>query len=628
MNVLHKNDYDIGKAVTDFVSDEGPVLCRDEMEEWSSGESSLFEEAVKKFGKEFTDIQQEYLPWKKISSLIEYYYMWKTTDKYVQQKRMKAAEGDSKVTQIFIPSSNTAVNLTLAVQASSQYQVTAGGTFVTPNYICESCFGKESALWYPWGPSTSQCKLFLCKECWLYWKKYGGLKKTAKTTNPSPLAETVYKCRICNKKFNRAERLSNHMAAHKGLKCSVPGCEKSFSLKSHLSRHLAMQHSMFTEAKKLKVKTPFYMTCNEFTKVCRFICRRTIRWYHFARNPHDLINQTDVRAEYVKVLTPALAKEILERKILPAKKSLDDVIQVMKRIQKTTGINVQRPQIISNLQAPKDVNSPSSMRKLMSPTKTSVSMFGQTQTSVSGHYKGRALRSPHSNTMGSGGYKRPLDVSVEQNGIDDSAPSSKRHNVSSPIGRSSFDSHTSGKMFHSQANLSHQAQLHNKSATKPPINQSSDLNRSNNNSPYYESTAPTQSIHRNVIHQPSVKPQKESLTNGARPPVLHGKPHGSQKVGRNFTTLTPQKRVAGRHLGDLAGKEGDPHYVDPPQEFFFKSTKEAKKSRRSLPPRVQRKIARKPFIQIKCSQELRDSIMCKKNQKKTGNVETPIVIDD
>ena len=86
--------------------------------------------------------------------------------------------------------------------------------------------GKESALWYPWGPSTSQCKLFLCKECWLYWKKYGGLKKTAKTTNPSPLAETVYKCRICNKKFNRAERLSNHMAAHKGLKCSVPGCEK------------------------------------------------------------------------------------------------------------------------------------------------------------------------------------------------------------------------------------------------------------------------------------------------------------------------------------------------------------------------------------------------------------------
>lgn len=68
--------------------------------------------------------------------------MWKTTDKYVQQKRLKAQEGDSKVTQIFIPSSNTAINLTLAIQATSQYQVTPTGTLVTPNYMCESCFSK------------------------------------------------------------------------------------------------------------------------------------------------------------------------------------------------------------------------------------------------------------------------------------------------------------------------------------------------------------------------------------------------------------------------------------------------------------------------------------------------------
>lgn len=68
--------------------------------------------------------------------------MWKTTDKFVQQKRLKAQEGDSKVTQIFIPSSNTAINLTLAIQASSQYQVTPTGTLVTPNYMCESCFGR------------------------------------------------------------------------------------------------------------------------------------------------------------------------------------------------------------------------------------------------------------------------------------------------------------------------------------------------------------------------------------------------------------------------------------------------------------------------------------------------------
>ena len=118
-------------------------------------------------------------------------------------------------------------------------------------------------------------------------------------------------------------------------------------------------------------------------------------------------------------MTPDLAKEILGKKTLTRKKSLDDVIQVMKKIQKTTGINVQRPHIISNLQGPKDgSSSTSSMRKLMSPTKASVSMFGQTQTSMSGHYKGRPIRSPHSNTPISAGYKRPLDVSLEQNGID------------------------------------------------------------------------------------------------------------------------------------------------------------------------------------------------------------------
>eukprot|EP00794_Sanderia_malayensis_P020599 gene20599-22630_t len=337
LDTLHQNGYDIAKALSHMIPEEGPVLCRDEMEEWSPGEASLFEDAIKKFGKEFNDIQQEFLPWKKIPSLIEYYYMWKTTDKYVQQKRMKAAEGDSKVTQIFIPSSNTAVNLTLAVQASSQYQVTVSGNLVSPNYICESCFEKESSLWYPWGPSTSQCKLFLCKDCWLYWKKYGGLKKTAKSVNQSSVAETVYKCRICSKKFNRAERLSNHMVAHKGLKCTVAGCDKShcldypplpptkplntktktvarpnpkldsFTLKAHLSRHIAMQHSSFPEAKKLKVKTPFYMRSSPGTQIARHLCKSISRWQHFARIPYDSVNFVDVKAEYILDISLAMA---------------------------------------------------------------------------------------------------------------------------------------------------------------------------------------------------------------------------------------------------------------------------------------------------------------------------------
>ena len=48
-----------------------------------------------------------------------------------------------QVTQIFIPSSNTAINLPLATE--SRYQVTPTGSLVTPNYCCESCFSKLSA---------------------------------------------------------------------------------------------------------------------------------------------------------------------------------------------------------------------------------------------------------------------------------------------------------------------------------------------------------------------------------------------------------------------------------------------------------------------------------------------------
>ncbi|POI18668.1 hypothetical protein CIB84_017588, partial [Bambusicola thoracicus] len=38
----------------------GPVLCRDEMEEWSASEAMLFEEALEKYGKDFNDIRQDF----------------------------------------------------------------------------------------------------------------------------------------------------------------------------------------------------------------------------------------------------------------------------------------------------------------------------------------------------------------------------------------------------------------------------------------------------------------------------------------------------------------------------------------------------------------------------------------
>ena len=68
MQVLHQNDYDIGKAVCSLVPPNGPVLCRDEMEEWSASEANLFEEALEKYGKDFNDIRQDFVRFLSLAS--------------------------------------------------------------------------------------------------------------------------------------------------------------------------------------------------------------------------------------------------------------------------------------------------------------------------------------------------------------------------------------------------------------------------------------------------------------------------------------------------------------------------------------------------------------------------------
>ena len=51
----------------------------------------------------FNEIWTDFLPWKTVKNLVEYYYMWKTTDRYVQQKRVKAIESEQKLKQVYVP---------------------------------------------------------------------------------------------------------------------------------------------------------------------------------------------------------------------------------------------------------------------------------------------------------------------------------------------------------------------------------------------------------------------------------------------------------------------------------------------------------------------------------------------
>lgn len=61
MDTLHKHGYSIEDAMCSLVPSSGPVLCRDEMEEWSASEANLFEDALEKYGKDFNDIRNDFV---------------------------------------------------------------------------------------------------------------------------------------------------------------------------------------------------------------------------------------------------------------------------------------------------------------------------------------------------------------------------------------------------------------------------------------------------------------------------------------------------------------------------------------------------------------------------------------
>lgn len=61
MDTLHRHGYDLSSALSVLVPSGGPVLCRDEMEEWSASEAAMFEEALEKYGKDFNDIRQDFV---------------------------------------------------------------------------------------------------------------------------------------------------------------------------------------------------------------------------------------------------------------------------------------------------------------------------------------------------------------------------------------------------------------------------------------------------------------------------------------------------------------------------------------------------------------------------------------
>lgn len=77
METLHKSSYSIEEAMCSLIPSSGPVLCRDEIEDWSASEANLFEEALDKYGKDFNDIRQDFV------RLIYIYFIFILLDNYI-----------------------------------------------------------------------------------------------------------------------------------------------------------------------------------------------------------------------------------------------------------------------------------------------------------------------------------------------------------------------------------------------------------------------------------------------------------------------------------------------------------------------------------------------------------------
>ncbi|XP_037730320.1 metastasis-associated protein MTA1 isoform X2 [Drosophila subpulchrella] len=341
MNILHKHEYSIEESMSSLVPSTGPVLCRDEIEDWSASEANLFEEALEKYGKDFNDIRQDFLPWKTLKQIIEYYYMWKTTDRYVQQKRVKAVEAELKLKQVYIPQyNNNGKGNGSAVKASGGiYNGTTNGSTDLSNNgkPCESCGTTKSSQWNSVNSGHSTCRL--CQSCWEYWRRYGSMKsatkgdggdseakKKASAAASTPTATSAGTGSATTPTavvdLNDDDKISD-LTNRQLHRCSIVNCGKEFKLKTHLARHYAQAHGIAISSGSprpiMKTRTAFYLHTNPMTRVARAICRSIVKPKKAARQSAYAINALLVKQEFTNRISGKSQAEIKKLLLLKPK---------------------------------------------------------------------------------------------------------------------------------------------------------------------------------------------------------------------------------------------------------------------------------------------------------------------
>ncbi len=240
-DLIHQHDYKLEEAMKALVPSTGPMLCRDEMEDWSAAEANLFEEAIEKYGKDFNDIRRDFLPWKSMKNIIEFFFMWKTTDRYVQQKRVKAIDAESKLKQVYVPTyTNKSTRLT-----------GANGEIIIRGKDCDA---------YPNLPRYS----------WREYKRYGKFV-------PATISDDSFILDKSSFPSSTAARLAQ------------------------LRPGLIIEPGSPAKNSSGKTRAAFYLRTTPVTRASRRLCSNMVRLRHAARRPGKLIELKAVKAEVSKM---------------------------------------------------------------------------------------------------------------------------------------------------------------------------------------------------------------------------------------------------------------------------------------------------------------------------------------
>ncbi|KAL7060175.1 hypothetical protein AAHC03_09593 [Spirometra sp. Aus1] len=335
MDTLFVAGHDVTRALQLLAPSGVPAIRLDEMEEWSISEGNLFEEALEKYGKCFYDIHSDFLPWKSPKSLVAFYYMWKTTDHYVQQKRMKAVEAEHRLKQVYIPNYNKPNPAVLytppkADGTSTQAEDSTG---------CDSCGSLSTSQWYALRPAATLLKV--CATCWAYWKHYGDFKVPA-LSDKLGAPVLVYRCpvRSCEYEFEEKAQLAIHLDIKHpqyGSACAA-AVQPSWPSSNHIVTAAAVSSTTMpspldhlrtsvgttggtpsprTAAAAEKARTGFYLHSSLALRLARRLCaselallpRRRAR-QPFAESQLTLAALHTSARSRLKLLSPALATSL------------------------------------------------------------------------------------------------------------------------------------------------------------------------------------------------------------------------------------------------------------------------------------------------------------------------------